>query len=235
MGQRHSVIPAQRPSVTPPTKMGMSQMKPRPPPTASPLRAPHKILAGKTVVTMGLIKTSNNSLPCTLPAASSPSLLNVKSAQPFHVTVQAKNHESPKPGFITPMQATLTKSPHNPSSPIIRLTHTASPVVSRTPTLSSMHQHASKNPAFHTGFIAGGYSAPVGQKSSSQGNSISGLITTTAPVTKPLATSASPVVGTANHSQRHRQVGGANQGVKTITSVSTATASQLSQVFILNT
>uniref|UniRef100_A0A8C2IXZ7 Ubinuclein 2b n=1 Tax=Cyprinus carpio TaxID=7962 RepID=A0A8C2IXZ7_CYPCA len=230
--QRHSVIPAQRPSVTPPTKMGGSQVKPRPPPTASPLHAPQKILAGKTVVTMptGLIKTSNNSSARMLPAASSPSLLNVKSAQSFHVTPQAKNNESPKPGFITHVQATLTKSPHNPSSPIIKLTPTASPVVSRTPTLPSMHQHTSKSPVFHTGFIAGGYRAPVGQRSSSQGNSISGLTTTTAPVAKQPATSASPVAGTANHSQRHRQVGGANQGVKTITSVSTATASPLSQV-----
>uniref|UniRef100_A0A8C1WNF4 Ubinuclein 2b n=1 Tax=Cyprinus carpio TaxID=7962 RepID=A0A8C1WNF4_CYPCA len=230
--QRHSVIPAQRPSVTPPTKMGGSQVKPRPPPTASPLHAPQKILAGKTVVTMptGLIKTSNNSSARMLPAASSPSLLNVKSAQSFHVTPQAKNNESPKPGFITHVQATLTKSPHNPSSPIIKLTPTASPVVSRTPTLPSMHQHTSKSPVFHTGFIAGGYRAPVGQRSSTQGNSISGLTTTTAPVAKQPATSASPVAGTANHSQRHRQVGGANQGVKTITSVSTATASPLSQV-----
>ncbi|XP_059418332.1 ubinuclein-2b isoform X3 [Carassius carassius] len=230
--QRHSVIPAQRPSLTPATKMGGSQVKPRPPPTASPLHAPQKILAGKTVGTMptGLIKSSNTSSARVLPAASSPSLLNVKSAQPFHVTPQAKNHESPKPGFITHVQATLTKSPHNPSSNIIKLTPTASPVVSRTPTLPSMHQHTSKSPVFHTGFIAGGYRAPVGQRSSSQGNSISGLTTTTAPVTKPPATSASLVTGTANHSQRHRQVGGANQGVKTITSVSTATASPLSQV-----
>uniref|UniRef100_A0A671Q6W7 Ubinuclein-2-like n=1 Tax=Sinocyclocheilus anshuiensis TaxID=1608454 RepID=A0A671Q6W7_9TELE len=230
--QRHSVIPAQRPSVTPPTKMGVSQVKPRPPPTASPLHAPQKILARKTVVAIptGLIKTSNNSSARTLPAASSPSLLKVKSVQPFHVTPQAKNHASPKPGFITPMQATLTKSPHNPSSPIIKLTPTASPVITRTPTLPSMHQHASNSPGFHTGFIAGGYSAPVGQKSSSQGNSISGLTMTTMPVTKQPATSVSPVAGTVSHSQRHRQVGGATQGVKTITSVSTATASPLSQV-----
>uniref|UniRef100_A0A8C2A0W5 Ubinuclein 2b n=1 Tax=Cyprinus carpio TaxID=7962 RepID=A0A8C2A0W5_CYPCA len=234
--QRHSVIPAQRPAVTPPTKMGVSPAKPRPPPTASPLHAPQKIPAGKTVVAMptGFIKTSNNSSSPAqsraLPATSSASLLNVKSVQPFHMTPQAKNHESPKPGFITPMQATLTKSPHNPSSPIIKLTPTSSPVVSRLPTLPSMHQHASKSPGFHTGFVSGGYSAPVGQKTSSQGNTISGLATTTAAVTKQPATSASPMAGTANHSQRHRQVGGANQGMKTITSVSTATASPLSQV-----
>uniref|UniRef100_A0A8C2BSF4 Ubinuclein 2b n=1 Tax=Cyprinus carpio TaxID=7962 RepID=A0A8C2BSF4_CYPCA len=234
--QRHSVIPAQRPAVTPPTKMGVSPAKPRPPPTASPLHAPQKILAGKTVVAMptGFIKTSNNSSSPAqsraLPATSPASLLNVKSVQPFHMTPQAKNHESPKPGFITPMQATLTKSPHNPSSPIIKLTPTSSPVVSRLPTLPSMHQHASKSPGFHTGFVSSGYSAPVGQKTSSQGNTISGLATTTAAVTNQPATSASPMTGSANHSQRHRQVGGANQGMKTITSVSTATASPLSQV-----
>ncbi|XP_067293454.1 ubinuclein-2b, partial [Pseudorasbora parva] len=235
--QRHSVIPAQRPAANQPSKMGVCQPKPRPPPTSSPLHAPQKIQAAKTVVAMspGLIKTSNNSSSPqsrTLLTTSSPSLINVKSAQPFHVTPPIKKlpaHESPKPGFITPMQATLTKSPHNPSSPIIKLTPTGSSV-SRPPTLPSMHQHTSKSPGFHAGFIAGGYSSPVGQKNSSQGNNISSLITTTAAVAKQPVTSVSSMAGTANHSQRHRQVGGANQGVKTITSVSTAAAAQLSQV-----
>ncbi|KAK7175444.1 hypothetical protein R3I93_002376 [Phoxinus phoxinus] len=236
--QRPSVIPAQRPTVTPPTKLGVSQPKPRPPPTSSPLHAPQKIPA-KSLVAMstGLIKTSNNSSSPqsrALITTSSPSLINVKSVQPFHVTVtpQTKKlapHELPKPGFITPMQATLTKSPHNPSSNIIKLTPTGTPV-SRPPTLPSMHQHASKNQGYHSGFIAGSYSSPVGHKNSSQGNNISSLVTTTAAVAKQPVTSASPVAGTANHSQRHRQVGGANQGVKTITSVSTAAATQLSQV-----
>ncbi|XP_077058317.1 ubinuclein-2b isoform X7 [Siphateles boraxobius] len=236
--QRSSVIPAQRPTVTPPTKLGVSQPKPRPPPTSSPLHAPQKIPA-KSVVAMstGLIKTSNNSSSPhsrALLTTSSPSLINAKTVQPFHVTVtpQTKKlapHELPKPGFITPMQATLTKSPHNPSSNIIKLTPTGPPI-SRPPTLPSMHQHASKSQGFHAGFIAGGYSSPVGQKNSSQGNNISSLTTTTAAVAKQPVITASAVAGTANHSQRHRQVGGANQGVKTITSVSTAAATQLSQV-----
>ncbi|XP_059415009.1 ubinuclein-2-like isoform X2 [Carassius carassius] len=233
--QRHSVIPAQRPAVTPSNKMAVSPAKPRPPPTASPLHAPQKIPAGKTVTVAlptGFIKTSNtSSSPAqsrVAPATSSASLLNVKSMQTFHMTPQAKNNESPKPGFITPMRATLTKSPHNPSSNILKLTPTSSPVVSRLPTLPSMHQHASKG--FHAGFVSSGYSAPAGQKTSSQGNTVSGLAKTTAAVTKQPATSVSAVAGTANHSQRHRQVGGANQGVKTITSVSSATASPLSQV-----
>ncbi|XP_039523187.1 ubinuclein-2-like isoform X2 [Pimephales promelas] len=236
--QRPSVIPAQRPTGTPPTKLGVSQPKPRPPPTSSPLHAPQKNPA-KSVVAMstGIIKTSNNSSSPhsrALLTTSSPSLINVKTVQPFHVTApsQAKKlapHESPKPGFITPMQATLTKSPHNPSSNIIKLTPTGQPV-SRPPTLPSMHQQTSKNQGFHTGFIAGNYSSPVGQKNSSQGNNISSLATTTTAVAKQPVTSVSSVAGTANHGQRHRQVGGANQGVKTITSVSTAAATQLTQV-----
>lgn len=256
--QRHSVAPAQRPAVTPGGKMGVPSVpavpKPRPPPTSSPLHAPQKILGVKTVVAMptGLIKTSNNSggsrvsvvdavsRAHTLPTVSSPSYLNIKTVQPFHLTAtsQAKNTPSPsqakpthhQPGFITPMQATITKSPHNSSSPIIKLTPTASPT-SRPPTLPSMHQHASKSPGLHTGFSAGVYSSPVGQKTTSQGNNISNLTTTTSSVTKQPVISVSPAAGTANHSQRHRQAGGANQGVKTITSVSTATAAaQLSQV-----
>ncbi|XP_051573459.1 ubinuclein-2-like isoform X2 [Myxocyprinus asiaticus] len=264
--RRHSVIPAQRPAMIAGVKSGVSAVpsppKPRPPPTASPLHAPQKILAGKTVVAMptGLIKTSNNasgrmssldtvssspqSRTHTILTSSSPSVLNVKTVQPFHLTSpsQAKNppRDSPspsqpkpiqhQPGFITPMQATITKSPHNANSPIIKLTPTATPVP-RPPTLPSMHQHTAKSPGFHAGGFSGGsYSSPVGRKNSSQGNNISGLTTTTSSVSKQPATSASPVTGTANHNQRNRQVGGASQGVKTITSVSTATASQLAQV-----
>lgn len=254
--QRHSVIPAQRPPVTTSSKVGVpgapTPPKPRPPPTASPLHAPQKIMGGKTVVSMPtvLIKTSNNTsvsrvssadtvspTPRTLPTTSSPSHINVKTVQPFHLTStsQAKNLPSPsqpkptqhQPGFITPMQATITKSPHN--SNIIKLTPTPSPTT-RPLTLPSMHQHTSKSPGFRAGFPGVAYSSPVGQKNTSQGNNISSLTTTTSSVTKQSVTSASPVAGTANHSQRHRQVGGANQGVKTITSVSTAAASQLSQV-----
>ncbi|XP_051569353.1 ubinuclein-2-like isoform X1 [Myxocyprinus asiaticus] len=264
--QRHSVIPAQRPVMIAGVKSGVSAVpsppKPRPPPTASPLHAPQKILAGKTVVAMpmGLIKTSNNgsvrmsgvdtvssspqSRTHTILTSSSPSVLNVKGVQPFHLTSlsQAKNppRDSPspsqpkptqhQPGFITPMQATITKSPHNSNSPIIKLTPTASSA-SRPPTLPIMHQHTAKSPGFHAGGFSGGsYSSPVGQKNSSQGNTISGLTTTTSTVSKQPATTASPAAVTANHNQRQRQVGGASQGVKTITSVSSATASQLAQV-----
>ncbi|XP_051994506.1 ubinuclein-2-like isoform X2 [Xyrauchen texanus] len=264
--RRHMVIPAQRPAMIAGVKSGVSAVpsppKPRPPPMASTLHAPQKILVGKTVVAMptGPIKTSNNangrmsrldtvsSLPQsrahTILTSSSPSVLNVKAVQPFHLTSpsQAKNQprDSPspsqpkqtqhQPGFITPMQATITKSPNNSNSPIIKLTPTATPVP-RQPTLPSMHQHTAKSPVFHSvGFSGGSYISPVGRKNSSQGNNISGLTTTTSSVNKQTATSASPVAGTANHNQRNRQVGGASQGVKTITSVSTETASQLAQV-----
>ncbi|XP_057184036.1 ubinuclein-2b isoform X1 [Triplophysa rosa] len=243
--QRHSVVPAQRPAVTSGGKMGVPSVpavpKPRPPPTSSPLHAPQKILGGKTVIAMptGLIKTSNNSgvsrvdalsRTHTLPTTSS-SHLNIKTVLPFHLTTPSQAKPTlHQPGFITPMQATITKSPHNSSSPIIKLTPTSSPT-SRPLTLPSMHQHTSKSPGLHTGFSAGVYSSPVGHKTTSQGNNMSNLTTTTSSLTKLPVISACPAAGTANHSQRHRQVGGANQGVKTITSVSAATAAaQLSQV-----
>lgn len=227
--QRPSVIPTQRPTVAQPTKIGVSPAKPRPPPTASPLHAPQKI-TNKTVVTLpaGLIKSSNSASPQPRALPNASSVINIKPTAPFHVT---KNHEAPKPGFITPMQATITKSPHNPSSNIIKLTPTASPV-SRPTALPSMHQHtASKSAGFHPGYVAGGYSAPTAQKSSSQGNSVSSLSVQSSAV-KQLPVSSPPTpVATANHSQRLRPVGGANQGVKTITSVSTATSvSPLAQV-----
>ncbi|XP_056609180.1 ubinuclein-2b isoform X2 [Triplophysa dalaica] len=253
--QRHSVVPAQRPAVNPGAKMCVPSLpavpKPRPPPTSSPLHAPQKILGCKTVIAMptGLIKTSNNSggsrvdalsRTHTLPTTSPPSHLNIKTVLPFHLTTtsQTKNTPSPsqakptlhQPGFITPMQATITKSPHNSSSAIIKLTPTSSPT-SRPLALPSMHQHTSKSTGLHTGFSAGVYSSPVGHKTTSQGNNISNLTTTTSSITKLPVISASLAAGTTNHGQRHRQVGGANQGVKTITSVSTATAAaQLSQV-----
>ncbi|TRY95719.1 hypothetical protein DNTS_022120 [Danionella cerebrum] len=231
--QRPSVIPAQRPLVTPPTKVGISPAKPRPPPTASPLHAPHKITVGKTTVVAmptGIIKTGNSSpLPQQQRPVPSSFIANNKPMQNVPLTPVSKNHNLPKPGFITPMQATITKSPHNPSSPIIKLTPTPSPI-SKPPTLPSMHQITPKAQTFHSGFIAGGYSAPVGQKTTSQGN-IPSLSSATSAVAKQIPTSATPPAVSSNHSQRLRQVGGANQGVKTITSVSPATSvSPLAQV-----
>ncbi|XP_072531249.1 ubinuclein-2b isoform X2 [Salminus brasiliensis] len=190
------------------------------------------------------------------PSCSS-SLLAAKSPQALHAP-QAKNESlrpapspspaQPKPqhqqsNFITPMQATLTKSPHSSNSPILKLTPrvavpsvaTSSPSPSpslRTSTLPNMHQYSSKSPAFHAGFsgVGAGYSSPVGQqKNSSQVNSGS-LTSTPSSITKSPATSASPAAGSANHGSRQRPAGGANQGTKALASVSSASASQLPQV-----
>ncbi|XP_026877859.2 ubinuclein-2b isoform X2 [Electrophorus electricus] len=190
-------------------------------------------------------------------ASSSSTLLNAKMSQAVH-TPQQKNapHDSPRPSprpspspsqakphqqssFITPMQATLTKSPHSSSSPILKLTprvatpSSATPPSStasslRPPTLPRVHQYSSKSSAFHSGFsgVGGGYSAPAGQqKNSSQVNS-GGL----AGALKPQPTSALPAAGSADHGPRQRSAGGANQGSKPMASVSSASASQLAQV-----
>ncbi|XP_066531183.1 ubinuclein-2b isoform X2 [Hoplias malabaricus] len=201
--------------------------------------------------------------PTSTPSStSSPSslLLAGKTPQALH-TLQSKNapHESPRPtpspspaqpkpqhqqsNFITPMQATLTKSPHSSNSPILKLTPrvatasvaTSSPSASpslRTPTLSNVHQYTSKSPGFHAGFsgVGANYNAPVGQqKNSSQVNSGS-LTNTPSSITKPTPTNASPATGSANHGQRQRPAGVANQATKTMASVSSASAPQLPQV-----
>uniref|UniRef100_A0A4W4HNA4 Ubinuclein 2b n=1 Tax=Electrophorus electricus TaxID=8005 RepID=A0A4W4HNA4_ELEEL len=219
--QRHSPMTAQRPGVTSGSKLGMpstpSPPKLRPPPTASPLLPPHKSfgpLVGKPPVTTppGLHKPTSSS-------------------------ASAKPHQ--QSSFITPMQATLTKSPHSSSSPILKLTprvatpSSATPPSStasslRPPTLPRVHQYSSKSSAFHSGFsgVGGGYSAPAGQqKNSSQVNS-GGL----AGALKPQPTSALPAAGSADHGPRQRSAGGANQGSKPMASVSSASASQLAQV-----
>ncbi|XP_062872480.1 ubinuclein-2b [Trichomycterus rosablanca] len=145
-----------------------------------------------------------------------------------------QHHPQPQSTFVTPMQATLTKSPHSSNSPILKLTPRVTPsssplpTISRTPTLPSMHQYSPKGPGFHAGFsgVAAGYNASVAQqKNSSQVNN-AGLASTSTPVSK----HSMPAASSANHGQRQRPAGGANQGVKPMVSISSVTASQLSQV-----
>ncbi|XP_022538611.2 ubinuclein-2b isoform X2 [Astyanax mexicanus] len=198
----------------------------------------------------------STSSPSSSSASScSSSLLAAKTPQALH-TPQPKN-ESPRPApspaqpkpqhqqsnFITPMQATLTKSPHSANSPILKLTPrvsvpnmaTSSPSPSpslRPSTLPSVHQYSTKSPAFHAGFsgVGAGYSSPAAQqKNSSQVNSGS-LTSTPSSIIKSPATSASPAAASANHGPRQRLAGGINQGTKTLASVSSASASQLPQV-----
>uniref|UniRef100_A0AAR2KJW6 Ubinuclein 2b n=1 Tax=Pygocentrus nattereri TaxID=42514 RepID=A0AAR2KJW6_PYGNA len=233
--QRHSVMTAQRPVVAVSNKLSMpgtpSPPKPRPPPTASPLLPPHKSFSspvGKSPMALHIPQSKN------APHESSRSVPSPSPSQP-----KPQHQQS---NFITPMHATLTKSPHSSNSPILKLTPrvstpsvaTSSPSPSptlRPPTLPSVHQYSSKSPGFHTGFsgVRANYSSPVGQqKNSSQVNS-GNLTSTPSSITKP-PTSASPVVGSANHGQRQRPAGMANQGTKTMVSVSSASASQLPQV-----
>ncbi|KAI4889617.1 hypothetical protein NFI96_009198 [Prochilodus magdalenae] len=223
--QRHSIMTAQRPVVTVGNKLSMpgtpSPPKPRPPPTASPLHPPHKSFSSP----MGKS-----------PMATPPS--HHKSSNNNGSRIGDPKPQHQQSNFITPMQATLTKSPHSANSPILKLTPrvatpstaTSSPSPSpslRPPTLPSMHQYSSKSPGFHAGFsgVGASYSSPVGQqKNSSQVNS-GNLTSTPSSIAKSPAASASPVAGSANHGPRQRTASIANQATKTMASVSSSSAS----------
>ncbi|KAF5906017.1 ubinuclein-2-like isoform X1, partial [Clarias magur] len=162
----------------------------------------------------------------------------ISSSSPSQPKPQPPQHQHPQPQqqstFVTPMQATLTKSPHSSNSPILKLTprvtpvSSPSPALSRTTTLPTMHQFSPKTPGFHAGFsgVGASYGTPVGQqKTPSQVNS-SGLTSTNTPITK----HTSPSAGSANHGPRQRPAGVANQGAKAMATVSSAAAPQLAQV-----
>ncbi|XP_051568181.1 ubinuclein-2-like isoform X2 [Myxocyprinus asiaticus] len=161
-----------------------------------------------------------------------PSQMNAKSPQqsrvpnsppltpssPSTLLLQAKTPTMPhsQSNFITPMQATLTKSSHSSSSPIIKLTprppaptpppsSSPSPSLSPSPThprpqmITSPHQYIPKSPGFRPPFTAQGsgvksgsgqasYSFAGGQKSTSPSSGGSGNTITT-PMAKPLSAS----------------------------------------------
>lgn len=175
---------------------------------------------------------SSSSFSSSASSSSASSHLNAKT-QPKISSSPSPSPSQPKlqqqSTFVTPMQATLTKSPHSSNSPILKLTprvtptSSPSPVLPRAPTLPSMHQFTPKSAGFHAGYSGAGYSTPVGQqKTPSQVNS-SSLTSTSTPVTK----HTSPL---ANHGPRQRPAGVANQGAKAMATVSSATAPQLAQV-----
>ncbi|XP_060760391.1 ubinuclein-2b isoform X2 [Neoarius graeffei] len=190
---------------------------------------------------------SSSSFSSSASSSSASSHLNAKTQSKISTSLsQPQSQPKPQPPqhqhqqpqqqstFVTPMQATLTKSPHSSNSPILKLTprvtpvSSASPSLSRAPTLPSMHQFSPKSPGFHAGFsgVSAGYNTPVGQqKTPSQVNS-SSLTSTSTPVTK----HTSPSAGSANHGPRQRPAGMANQGAKPMVTVSSATAPQLAQV-----
>ncbi|XP_047671644.1 ubinuclein-2b isoform X2 [Tachysurus fulvidraco] len=195
-------------------------------------------------------QSHSTSLPISSSSYSSPASSSVSSHHNAKMQPKISSSPSPSPSqpkpqhqhqqpqqqstFVTPMQATLTKSPHSSNSPILKLTprvttvSSPSPTLSRTSTLPNMHQFSPKTAGFHTGFsgVNTGYNTPVGQqKTPSQVNS-SSLTSTSTPVTK----HSSPSAGSVNHGQRQRPPGVANQGAKPLVTVSTASAPQLPQV-----
>ncbi|XP_024246489.1 ubinuclein-2 isoform X9 [Oncorhynchus tshawytscha] len=227
---RQSVLSTQRLAGTALSKANApgshSQPKPRPPPNQKGF---------------GSNNTKANSGDTSLPSPSPPSSHSLSGAQ----AQQQSN-------FITPMQATLTKSSHSSTSPIIKLTPrlpnpltptTFSPSPNPRPqAASSMHQYSSKSPAgFRPPFsgapggpaklVQGNYTPQGGQKTPSQiiSSSTNTSLTNTSSISKHLGSSPSPTTTSAN--QRQRLAGGTIQGAKPIKSVSTqSVSSQLPQV-----
>ncbi|XP_051986932.1 ubinuclein-2a isoform X2 [Xyrauchen texanus] len=160
--------------------------------------------------------------------------------------------------FITPMQATLTRSSHSSSSPIIKLTPrppapTPPPTSSPSPSSSLTHLRPQMitNPGLRPPFNAQGsgvksgsgqasYSFTSGQKSSSPSSGSAGKTSTT-PMATPMSagvqdSSPSPSAVPANHTQRQRTVGGTSQSAKSssrasaMTLPSSTVSSHLAQV-----
>ncbi|XP_041640690.1 ubinuclein-2-like isoform X2 [Cheilinus undulatus] len=167
------------------------------------------------------------------PVASSPSSTSHSSQNKPHT------HHHPQPNFITPMQATLTKSSHsNNSSPIIKLTPrppapTPPPSSPPSPSSSPSHplshqmvpsqqqqqQYSPKTPKtfrppFNVSAFSGGQKAQSMKSNSSinnnSNNSNKGGTSTVCSLPDKTPSSPAPSVS-ANHGQRQRMVGGTNQ------------------------
>uniref|UniRef100_A0A6Q2WQT0 Ubinuclein 2b n=1 Tax=Esox lucius TaxID=8010 RepID=A0A6Q2WQT0_ESOLU len=248
-----SVLSTPRPAVTGLSKAGTpcspSQPKPRPPPTASPLAPPNQKGFGTNNT-----KADGGDSPHPLPHAprgAQPSQSKASPlSSPFSHSLPGAPTQ-PQSNFITPMQATLTKSSHSSTSPIIKLTprppnpstttSSASPNA-RPQAASTMHQYSSKSPAgFRPPFSGaqggpakhgqGSYSPAGGPKTPSQiiNSSANTSLTNTSSISK--HSGSSPAMSTAMNSQRQRPTGGTTQGAKPLTSVSTSSvSSQLPQV-----
>ncbi|XP_072539381.1 ubinuclein-2a isoform X2 [Salminus brasiliensis] len=177
--------------------------------------------------------------PCQSPTPPSPSSLHPQSKIQTH-TPPLVHHQ---PGFITPMQATITKSSHSSSSsPIVKLTHRppapTPPPSTPTPTSSPRPQimtpplqYSPKSPGLRPPFSVSSavktsaqqtsYSFAGAQKTSSPLGGASAGVTNHSPIaTSQTAgfqdTSPSPSAVPANHGQRQRPVGGASQSAKSL-------------------
>ncbi|XP_048056302.1 ubinuclein-2a isoform X3 [Megalobrama amblycephala] len=212
--------PVQRHLGTPTHRVGISGMntaqsaKPRPPPTASPLLPPQqrpfgtmgvklvqtpppggqaKNCANKSGTGGGTVVSQQprvNAHPSQMSPQQSPP---PTPSSPSTLLSQTKTTSIPhnQSNFITPMQATLTKSSHSSSSPIIKLTPrppaptpppSSSPSPSSTPSLAhprpqiipSSHQYSPKSPAFRPPFTAQGTGIASGVKSGQASYSFAG-------------------------------------------------------------
>ncbi|XP_053300070.1 ubinuclein-2b isoform X1 [Pleuronectes platessa] len=211
--QRHSVLNTPRPLGAAKTIMSASpsQLKPRPPPTASPLVAPGS-KSGVSTPPSGLLKGSNNkstsgdTLILTSPQSrphnlSSPTIIKTYQGPRLAHTLQSKSSPSltqtlsgaqaqPQSNFITPMHATLTKSTHSSIPPIVKLT-------ARTPIVTtSVSPSISQNPRSQATPTIHQYSPQTAAGFRPQFSGVKGG------VTKPVQGSYTPPGGqkTPNHS-----------------------------------
>ncbi|KAM9482974.1 ubinuclein-2a isoform 1-T1 [Clarias gariepinus] len=152
--QRHAVAPASRPSnaTTNPTPAA----KPRPPPTTTPLQKPFGAMGtkpGQATPPTAVMKTASNRLYDNGTQQPNLTSINPKNFQqlatpppPSTSVFQRKatptGHHQQR--FITPMQATITKSSQSSNSPIIKLTHRSSAQI--TPPVSAHRSSAQTTP-----------------------------------------------------------------------------------------
>ncbi|KAF5889500.1 ubinuclein-2-like isoform X1, partial [Clarias magur] len=161
--QRHAVAPASRHSNA--STNTTPAAKPRPPPTTTPLQKPFGAIGtkpGQTTPSTDLMKTSSNRLYDNDTRQPSLTSINPKTFQqlatsplPSSPVFQRKatptGHHQQR--FITPMQATITKSSQSSNSPIIKLTHrtpaqtTPSVSTHRTPAQTTPSVSAHRTPA----------------------------------------------------------------------------------------
>ncbi|XP_041940725.1 ubinuclein-2b isoform X1 [Alosa sapidissima] len=258
-----------------------SVVKARPPPTASPLLPPqHKafglpgsskagksggpadsVLGGTAVQARGPhMLLSPHHLPSKAPPQQQGAPQDSVRASPAPSPPQPRTpptqqQQQPQPqGFITPMQATLTKSSHSSSSPILKLTprppaptsaspansgSSSSPAVASqarpAQTLPVVHQYVASSSSSTPSSKAAAFRPPLSGTLRGQGNFTSSAagqktpsqVTSSPSVSKHAAAAASPTpsaASPANHGQRQRSVGGTGAGAKPITSVSSASA-----------
>ncbi|XP_061086021.1 LOW QUALITY PROTEIN: ubinuclein-2a [Conger conger] len=284
--QRLALASAHRPGVSAISKLGLpgspSPPKPRPPPTASPLLPPQQkslcppgVKAGGATPPSGQLKGSGKAGSANCSNSNSvgmspqsrmnshPPQLNPKSPQtprlPHCPSPGPKPHQHHQSNFITPMQATLTKSSHSNIPTIIKLTprptaptpppssspspcpspSASLPPHSRPQAIQNAHQYSPKNPGFRPPFSVPGGLAKAGQSTYSLAGGHKGSAhgspspTSTSSISGRPVSSPSPSSGSASHGQRQRPSGGAGQGAKPVVSrapVASVHSSALSQV-----